>query len=318
MFKLPKGTYTPQVMFFGMTNASAMFQRTMDRIFAVLKNKYPGCIFVYMDDILIATPDDEELHVEIVNAVLDMLAAEDFFLKLSKCSFHQRTVDYLGIRIEGGIICIDPTKCNGLATWKEVLDDMHDVRSTLGLFGYNCPFIKGYAHIVRLVQQLTKKDVPFIWTLECTQAIRTLKAIVSADPVLRCPNHKRLFELEVDALQYALGAILYQRNDGGKLQAVGYYSQTLNPAERNYDVYDRELLAVIRALAHWRHLLLGAKHQVVVWTDHNNLTFYRHPQTISSRVARYIPRMAEYDLVLKHKPGTLNRADYLSRLLGVD
>jgi hypothetical protein len=122
----------------------------------------------------------------------------------------------------------------------------------------------------------------------------------------------------VDASQYALGAILYQRNDGGKLQVVGYYSQTLNSAERNYNVYDQELLAVIRALAHWRHLLLGAKHQIMVWTDHNNLTFYRHPQTISSRVARYIPRMAKYDLVLKHKPGTSNRADYLSRPLGVD
>ena len=151
-FKLPEGTYAPQVMFFGMTNTPAVFQRTMDRIFVVLKNKYPGCIFIYMDDILIATPDDEELHAEIVNAVLDMLAAEDFFLKLSKCSFHQRIVDYLGIRIEGGIIRIDPTKRNGLATWKEVLDDVHDVRSTLGLFGYNCPFIKGYAHIVRPVQ----------------------------------------------------------------------------------------------------------------------------------------------------------------------
>ena len=120
-------------MFFGMTNAPAVFQRTMDRIFAVLKNKYPGCIFVYMDDILIATPDDEELHAEIVNAVLDMLATEDFFLKLSKCSFHQRTVSYLGIQIEGGIIRIDPTKHNGLATWKEVLDDVHNVRSTLGV-----------------------------------------------------------------------------------------------------------------------------------------------------------------------------------------
>ena len=183
-FKLPEGTYAPQVMFFGMTNAPAVFQRMMDRIFAVLKNKYLGCIFVYMDDILIATPDDEELHAEIVHAVLDMLAAEDFFLKLSKCSFHQRVVDYLGIRIEGGIIRIDPTKRNGLATWKEVLDDVHDVRSTLGLFGYNRPFIKGYAHIVRLVQRLTKKDVPFVWMLECTQAIRMLKKIVSSDPVL--------------------------------------------------------------------------------------------------------------------------------------
>jgi hypothetical protein len=189
-FKLPEGTYALQVMFFGMTNTPAVFQRTMDRIFATLKNKYPSCIFVYMDDILIATPDDEEMHAEIVHAVLDMLAAEDFFLKLSKCSFHQRIVDYLGIRIEGGIIRIDPTKRNGLATWKEVLDDVHNVRSTLGLFGYNRPFIKGYAHIVRPVQHLTKKDTPFVWTPECTQAIRTLKRIVSSDPVLRRPDHE--------------------------------------------------------------------------------------------------------------------------------
>ena len=74
-----------------------------------------------------------------------MLATEDFFLKLSKCSFHQWTVDYLGIRIEGGIIHINLTKRNSLATWKEVLDDVHDIRSTLGLFGYNHPFIHGYA-----------------------------------------------------------------------------------------------------------------------------------------------------------------------------
>ena len=147
-FKLPDGTYASQVMFFGMTNAPVVFQRTMDRIFAVLKNKYPGCIFVYMDDIYIVTPDDEELHTEIVNVVLDMLAVEDFFLKLSKCSFHQQTVDYLGIRIEGGIIHIDPTKHNGLATWKKVLNDVHDIRSMLGLFGYNHPFVKGYTHIV--------------------------------------------------------------------------------------------------------------------------------------------------------------------------
>ena len=81
-------------------------------------------------------------------------------------------MDYLGIRIEGGIICIDPTKRNSLATWKEVLDDVHEVRSTLGLFGYNRPFIKGYAHIVRPVQRLTKKDVPFI--LSCVDLARGL------------------------------------------------------------------------------------------------------------------------------------------------
>jgi hypothetical protein len=96
-----------------------------------------------MDDILITTGDDEALHSEIVHAILDMLEKEDFFLKLSKCLFHQTAIDYLGIRIEGGQIRIDPTKINGLAHWKEVLENLHELWSTLGAFGYNRPFVKG-------------------------------------------------------------------------------------------------------------------------------------------------------------------------------
>ena len=87
-FKGPDGHYEPKVMFFGMSNTPAVFQRTIDGIFAPLKKLYPGCIFTYMDDILIATGDDEQLHSEIMHAVLDMLEKEDFFLKLSKCLFY--------------------------------------------------------------------------------------------------------------------------------------------------------------------------------------------------------------------------------------
>ena len=104
-----------------------------------LSRDYPGCIFTYMNNILIATGDDKQLHSEIVHAVLDMLEKEDFFLKLSKCLFHQTAIDYLGIRIEGGHIQIDPTKINGLANWKEVLKNLHEVWSMLGAFGYNRP-----------------------------------------------------------------------------------------------------------------------------------------------------------------------------------
>jgi hypothetical protein len=163
-FKGPDGHYEPEVMFFGMTNAPAVFQRAMDRIFARLKAKYPGCIFVYMDDILIATKNDEQLHEQIVHEVLDMLEQEDYYLKLSKCLFHQTSINYLGIHIEGGRIKIDPTKINGLAEWREELPNVHEVHSTLGAFGYNRPFVPGYADIVRPLTLLTKKDVPFVWT----------------------------------------------------------------------------------------------------------------------------------------------------------
>jgi hypothetical protein len=121
---MTKGLWQPKVMFFGMTNAPTVFQQTMDRVFGPLKNKYPGMIFVYMDDILIATPDDEALHEQIVHEVLDMLAQEDFYLKLAKCHFHQKAIDYLGICIEEGKIKIDPTKRDGLADWAETLSGL--------------------------------------------------------------------------------------------------------------------------------------------------------------------------------------------------
>ena len=139
-------------MFFSMTNAPVTFQWTMDWVFQPLKSRYPGMIFVYMDNILIATSNDEPLHEQIVHEVLEMLQKEDFFLKLHKCHFHQRTVDHLGIRIEGGIICIDPTKRDGLADWPKELENVHQVQSTLGVFGYQCPFILGYVKIMRPVQ----------------------------------------------------------------------------------------------------------------------------------------------------------------------
>ena len=94
---------------------------------------------------------------------------------------------------------------------------------------------------------------------------------------------------------------------------MGYFSKSLNPTERNYDIWDREFMAVVLALRNWSHLLTGSPHKVTVYTDHANLQYYRHPQKINRRVARYISTLAEYNLELKHLPGIKNRADPLSR-----
>jgi RNase H-like domain found in reverse transcriptase/Integrase zinc binding domain len=119
--------------------------------------------------------------------------------------------------------------------------------------------------------------------------------------------------LEVDASQFATGAILAQRDERGRLRPVGNLSHSFTPAERNYDVHDRELLAVVRGLRGWRHILLSTPFKITVYTDHANLQYYRHPQRINRRVARYLGDMADYDFVLVHKPGKNNHADHLSR-----
>jgi RNase H-like domain found in reverse transcriptase/Reverse transcriptase (RNA-dependent DNA polymerase) len=244
-YQMPYGLYQPNIMYFGLTNSPPTFQKTMDHLFRPLKDKYPGMLFVYMDDILIATNDDLSLHRCIVHDVLDLLEAESFFLKPSKCKFERSLIEYLGIVVSNGAISINPTKRDGLATWPEQLSTMKQVQSTLGVFGYQRPFIHGFADIAKPLTELTKKDAPFTWSLRCTEAIQRLKQIVLSDPVLQQPHPDRPYTLEVDASQYATGAILQQPDEAGRLRPVGYDSQMLNDAERGYDIHDRELLAVI-------------------------------------------------------------------------
>jgi RNase H-like domain found in reverse transcriptase/Integrase zinc binding domain len=241
------------------------------------------------------------------------LEGESFFLKLTKCKFEQQSIDYLGIVVTKGTVRIDPTKQNGLAAWPCHLMLVKQVHSTLGVLGYQRPFIQGFAHLARPITQLLKKEKKFEWTEECTAALDKLISIVTSDPVLHRPNYDLPFTLEVDASQYATGAILYQPNDKGWLCPVGYHSHTLNPTERGYDVHDWELLAMMRGLHQWQHLLLSSPFTMMVITDHANLQYYRQPQKINRCVACYLADLADYHFKLIHKLGASNKVDHLSQ-----
>ena len=146
-FKTPKGLFEPRVMFFGLTNSPATFQRTMNRMFREMKMRYPTELFVYMDDILIATNDNQTRHRQIVHGVLDKLEEESYFLRLAKCKFEKEKVNYLGVVISRERIHIDPIKVKGLRKWPRTLSTLKQVQSTLGILGYQRPFIPGFAHI---------------------------------------------------------------------------------------------------------------------------------------------------------------------------
>jgi hypothetical protein len=132
-------------------------------------------------------------------------------------------------------------------------------------------------------------------------------------PVLAYPDFSCQFEMEVDASAFAVGGILFQRDKNGKKHDVAYYSHVLNPAEHNYDIWDREFLAIVKALKRWQPLLLGTNHKVIVWTDHANLQYYCQPHKVNRRVARGIAYMGDFPLELHHIAGKKNRADPLSQ-----
>ena len=143
----------------------------------------------------------------------------------------------------------------------------------MGFGNFYQHFIRKFSDIARPLNDLLKKDKTFDWTDECQQSFDDLKSRFTEEPVLMMPDHSRLFQIEADASKYASGAVLTQCDVNGDQHPVAFISKTFSPAERNYEIYDRELLAIIRALEEWRHYIQGSPHQTVILSDHKNLTY---------------------------------------------
>src|SRR6266404_2559976 len=139
-----------------------------------------------------------------------------------------------------------------------------------------------------------------------------------AEPVLKQPELDKPFELEVDVSGFAVGAVLLQRGEDNKRHPIGYYSATLKEAECNYDIYDLELLAIVKALRNWRPFLAGSPHIITVHTDHMNLQYWRQPHKISRCITREVAELAKYNVILQHIPCRELTVDDSNSLLWID
>jgi hypothetical protein len=314
-FKTKYGLFEPLVMFFGLRNSPSTFQAMMDQEFRdiIEEQRLLGTeIIIYMDDILIASTSLEG-HRNAVHAILDRLEELDLYLKPEKCTWEAPRVDYLGLILEKGVTRMDPAKIKGIASWPTPTT-VKQVRSFLGFCNFYRPFIYHFSHIARPLNELTRKENPWTWEERHQKAFEELRNRVTSEPVLAQPRLDQQFELEVDASGFAFGAVLSQKGEDGKKHPIAFYSATAIEAERNYDIYDLELLAIVKACRHWRPYLAGSPHKVIVHTDHANLQYWRQPHKISRRIAREVLELSEFDIELHHIPGKNNgRADALSR-----
>jgi hypothetical protein len=316
-FKTRRGLFEPTVMFFGLTNSPATFQAMMNSIYeqAITKHESRGTnIRIYMDDITVATKNTSlRGHIDTVSDVLQVAKEHSLFFKLSKCSFHVPSIDYLGLVLEKGLTKMDPVKLAGIRNWltPKMVKDIHSFH---GFCNFYRSFIRGFSKITLPLNALTKKGVEFQWTAAAQKAFDTLKEKMTEAPVLAHPDLTKPFKLEVDTCGYAIGAVLLQRQEDGRRHPVNYFSTTLNAAERNYDIYDLELLAIVKSLRNSQSLLAGSPHEIKVYSDHLNLQHWRDPQKISHRVAREVVELADYPIKIYHVAGKANgRADALSR-----
>jgi hypothetical protein len=290
-FKTNRGLFEPTVMYFGLTNSPATFQTMMDETFK--EEIATGDIVIYMDDILIATSRSLNYHKHKVALILRKLQVHDLFLKPEKCHFHKREVEYLGIIVGKGQVKMDPVKVQGLTDWP-MPTNLKELRSFLGFGNYYKDFINGYSRVTRPLHELTKKRVQWHWNDQADHTFHTLKSAFTAYPVLRNPDPNKRYILDTDASQFAVGATLSQHFSDG-VHPIAFFSKSLLPAERNYDIYDRELLAIIYAIKAFRHLLLGMQQKFLIRTDHKNLKYFKSPQKITAHQARWNTFLQDYD-----------------------
>ena len=131
--------------------------------------------------------------------------------------------------------------------------------------------------------ELTKKDTPFEWTDKVQRSFEDIKQRIIDDPIRSLPDPERPFEVETDASDYAMGGQLGQRDDNGKLHPIAFFSKKFSGPELNYQIHDKELMAIIMAFKEWKPYLCGANHQVKVYTDHKNLTHFTITKELNKR-----------------------------------
>jgi hypothetical protein len=306
-----KGLFEPLVMYFGLTNSPATFQMMMNEIFQDQITE--GVVSVYLDDILIFTNSLEE-HRRITCLVLDRMREHKLYLRLEKCEFEKTKIEYLGIIISHNKVEMDLVKIAGVADWLTP-SNKKGVQSFIGFVNFYRRFIPGFSHHARALFDLTMKDVRFIWGLPQEDSFMKLKELVTSAPVLVLPNDDLPFRLEVDGPGIATGAVLSQQQvDDNAWHPVTFLSKALNPVERNYEIHDTEMLAIIRGLEEWRHYLEGARHPVEIWTNHKNLEYFRVAQKLNHQQARWSLYLSRFDFTLHHKPGrSMGKLDALSR-----
>ena len=244
MFSTPKGSFEPTVMFFRLTNSPTMFQAIMNDLFRdlVVEEK----IAVFIDNVMIAT-ETEEGHDEIVEEVLRRLEENDLFVKPEKCVWKVREVGFLGVIIGEDRVRMEKERVQGVIEWP-VPKSMKEVQKFLGLANYYRQFVKDFAMIAKPLHEMTRKDKKWNWGKRQQKVFEELKKRFMMEPVLVILDLDREMRVEADVSDFATRGVLSMKYEDEKWRPVAYISKSLNKAERNYEIHDKEMLAIIKCL----------------------------------------------------------------------
>jgi transposase InsO family protein len=310
-FRTRFGLFEWLVTPFGLANAPSTFQRYVNW---TLRDFLDEFVSAYLDDILIFSSGSLSEHQGHVRKVLQRLKDAGLQLDIDKCEFEVKSTKYLGFIIEAGKgIRMDPEKVKAIIEWATP-QSVKGVRSFLGFANFYRQFIRGFSEIVAPLTDLTKKtDTTFQWTREADCAFKLLKELFTTAPILTQFDPDRETVLEADSSGWATGGVLSQYDEENLLRPCAYFSRKNSPAECNYEIHDKELLAIIRCLQEWESELSSVPRFKII-TDHKNLRYFTTLRRLTERQMRWADILSRFDFTLQYRPGKLGvRPDALSR-----
>ena len=306
------GNYKYKIMPFGLCNAPSTFQRFMNDSFLDMLDRF---VSIYLDDILIYSRNKKE-HRKHIQQVLQRLRDIGLNADIDKCEFFVEEVKYLGLIITTSGIKMDPAKVEAIKNWETPRNgDIKAVRRFLGFVNFYRRFIKNFGRISGPLYRLLRKDA-LPWDKTCTNAFIMLKEAVSSDQV--CAHFRPELQsfVECDASDSVVAGVLSQKDELGVLRPVAFFSTTMLPAERNYAIYDKELLAIVKSFEHFRPELQSTPPDLPtqVLSDHEALRTFMTNKQLSRRQARWEEFLSAFNFQIVYRKGAANKkADALTR-----
>ncbi|XP_027348787.1 uncharacterized protein LOC113860563, partial [Abrus precatorius] len=295
-----------------LNNITIKYRHPIPRLDDLLDELHGKFVVVYFDDILIYSTS-LELHVDHLKSVLCVLREEQLYANLEKCIFCTNHVVFLGFVVSSKGVQVDEEKVRAIQEWPTP-KSVTEVRSFHGLASFYRRFVKDFSTLAAPLNEVLKKNVGFKWGEKQEEAFKALKQKITNAPILALPNFQKCFEIECDASNVGIGAVLLQEG-----HPIAYFSEKLSGPTLNYSTYDKELYALVRALKTWQHYLYPK--EFVIHSDHESLKYIKGQGKLNKRHAKWVEFLEQFPYVIKHKRGKVfkhkegqAKADYVKKL----
>lgn len=298
---------------FGLTPATTKFQKVMETVLDGLEG-----VFIWVDDVIIATKGGVREHTRLVSEVLRRLNAHNLRINVEKCHFGFSKVLMLGHYVSGQERAMDPLKCQQAIDWP-IPQTGKDIQRFLGFVNYIRDYIPHFARMTQPLNELRQRKGKVQLTERQLASFQLLLDTINSSAVIHTPDPSLPFQIATDASQYGIGAVLYQQavSEAGELigsrKYIAFAATSLNGAQKNYAATKRELLGIIFALRTFHNYVYGRK--FVLYTDHKALSHLFTQKNLSYVTANWLDTLLDYDFDVRHRPGiNMVLPDALSRM----